>query len=73
MKNVETLKPYELIEELEKWAGCYSDAKDNYDARLLKRAAVVIEDLLDEISRGVDNDCTDVTETCFGNIQTKEG
>ena len=47
MKDAEHLKPYELIEELEKWYNCYGDQKDNYDARLLKKATDTILELIE--------------------------
>lgn len=48
MKDAENLKPYELIEELEKWYHCHMDQKDNYDARLLKKAADTILELIEK-------------------------
>lgn len=56
MKNVEDLKPYELVEELEKWYNCYSDQKYDYDARLLKKAADTILELLEENNDSIVNE-----------------
>jgi hypothetical protein len=40
----------EIVEELMIWRNCYPDKKDNFDARLLKKAADTINILLDKIN-----------------------
>ena len=47
--NVEKMSPEEMISELRRWHFCYSDAPDNFDARLIKRSIQIIEELLDKI------------------------
>jgi hypothetical protein len=43
MKEVEELSVFELIDELLRWHATYRDYPGNYDAKLLKQAATVLE------------------------------
>lgn len=49
--HVEITTVPELIDQLRRWAETYSDAKDNDDARLLRRAARVLENQYGDIVR----------------------
>ena len=46
MKSPEKMTPDDIVDALHLWANCHKDAKDNYDARLLKSAANTIDHLL---------------------------
>lgn len=47
--DVETMTPDDLIDALMVWRGTIQDADNNYDARLLKRAAEIIQAQWDRI------------------------